>query len=701
MRVYKRGDTPVELIQIYGERNSGTTYLCALLQDNLKDPANLLGLLPSEKTPKGFRTFGYKHWFVDPDKLADPGQAATLFVVIYRNPYTWLKAMMDRPYALEQSLTGKSVKDLPTIKLVGRNKGRETSNEFDPATGKRLTIFELRQKKIESFDAVAAMVDNAAYINLEELLDDPPAVMRRLAAEFPTAFADTLSLDRPPYRQLLREHKTPHQFSAAEKRVLDDHINWARETSAGYARTSDTHASAHRVPVLILHGASSVGKTHLMQSAMDDLIGFEGIEMDDCKFWADRPSKYDATAPMSPDQPMDRDLNDLMAINGSLGQKSKLCVEFLIDQLMDCRLGAPDTPETPRAIVVTGGALPGPAAPGDPCIYKWIADRLPVAFHHLLVEIPADLHDQRIAKRGRSHLRKNIYRDTARKSDQRDRFDAVIADWDALLAYLGAVSVDVTPKPAHPARAPNLRIHRAGPQLIQIYGERNSGTKYLKQLVTDCARYPDKILGAYANKKDPVNKARLIGYKHYYPRLDRIQKHQHNALFLVIYKNPYTWIRSMMAKPYHFKACFDGKGIVDLPDVALAGTDVHGRAIPDVHPDTGENISLFELRKHKILKWEELRNHVNNVVYVNYEDLLLRPTEITQRIADSFTSLFDADAVPTTVPDRRYVRKYVEPDPFTEAELSVINEHIDWSVEAQAGYEMGNLFVPAGASEKG
>jgi hypothetical protein len=245
----------------------------------------------------------------------------------------------------------------------------------------------------------------------------------------------------------------------------------------------------------------------------------------------------------------------------------------------------------------------------------------------------------------------------------------------------------------------NVRTHKSGDanlRYVQIFGERNSGTNHLKRLVSENMNEPANVLGSYRTKSNPENLAKRFGYKHYYADPKKLAKpEQAETLFLVLYKNPYTWIRSTLAKPYHFQASLEGKSITDLPDVPLAGVDVRGTPIPDVHPETGEQITIFELRKHKILNWEGLVDQVDNVVYVNYEELLLRPTEIVQSICDDFGSLFATKTVRKREPDMKYVQKYVEPEPFTDAELAVMDKHIDWDVESRIGYERGNLFIPS------
>lgn len=239
MRSFDKTDQPVEFVQIYGERNSGTNHLARLLQDNMRQPDRLLGLKESEATPLGTRIFGYKHWFVDPAKFTDSRQPRTLFVVIWRNPYTWLRAMMARPYALERSIGGRSVAELPDIRLAGHVNGKDTRTEFHPVTGEAVTLFELRRLKIESFGMLETLADHVIFLNLETLLDSPLGLLRHLGTRHAAAFRpDPVLRDPPP--ALRRECSRPEPFSDAETAILDRNIHWPSEARIGYGRGSYT-----------------------------------------------------------------------------------------------------------------------------------------------------------------------------------------------------------------------------------------------------------------------------------------------------------------------------------------------------------------------------------------------------------------------------------------------------------------------------
>lgn len=694
MRTYRRGDAPITHIQLYGERNSGTTYLARLLQDNMVSPENFMGLAKSDDTPLGTSTFGYKHWFLNWDKLAQPLAEATLFVVIYRNPYTWVKAMLDRPYALERSLSGHTATDLPKVKLAGHINGKDTQNEFDPETGEHLTLFELRSKKITNFEQLKDHVDNVAFIPLEDLLADQTAVLKRLAMDFPSAFNRPLKLDREPFKQLVREYEAPHIFRPKEQEVLDRHIDWVSEASAGYKQGDYARNTAPETQVFVLHGGSCTGKSSLMRRLVAEGRDVHGIETDDSAYWEDRPHRVNrALLQRLAPGATDRDVSDVHFALAQSSPKAWRCAEYLIDTLADLGVQRGTAPDV---IVATGGALPTPGETGQASLYSWISERLRLSFTHILIDIPEDQHIEQMEARGRSHLKDSILTMTVQKRAQRARFDTAASDYDSLAhrianrvgrPVLRAVNADGP-------RRPYVRLRSGGLQRIQVFGERNSGTKFLSQLVSEAARDPETVLGTYASLKDPVNKAQLIGYKHYYPQLAKIARLQSRTLFLVIYKNPYTWIRSMLDKPYHFKSCLADKTIADLPETYLHGVDIFGRDIPDVHPHTGERLTLFELRAHKIQQWEALSYAVHNIAFVNYEHLLVAPTETLQPIVDAFPSLFIDRLAPQYTPDPRYIDKYVTPEPFTDEEMAVMDAHLDWRMEALTGYEQGDLFLP-------
>lgn len=106
------------LVKIYGERNTGTNYLSALMELNFDCrqlpgfvPKAVMGLqllLPGREGVRDFwfektfsRNLGWKHMQVQPaDRLREVTSfSATLhFLTLTKNPYSWLLSMHRRPY---------------------------------------------------------------------------------------------------------------------------------------------------------------------------------------------------------------------------------------------------------------------------------------------------------------------------------------------------------------------------------------------------------------------------------------------------------------------------------------------------------------------------------------------------------------------------------------------------------------------------
>ncbi len=682
----------MSFVHVYGERNSGTSHLSKLLQDNMREPDKFLGMARSETTPYGTELFGYKHWFPDLEKLSDIRQENTLFIVVYRNPYTWVKAMMDRPYALEQSIGGLDVGALPGVTLKGHINGKDTRNEFHPDTGKGIDLFELRALKIERFEALKSLVGNVAYLNIEALLDNPKAVIDGLADAYEATFVPAPVVDRQPPRKLVEECDQLMPFTQAELSVLNRNINWTMEKDAGYQRVSPVAETAGRQrKMYILHGASTVGKTTMMRELVAQKPEFIGVELDDCHYWEDYAPKFgvEQIAQVCPNVGAE-DSDALLELYQAATIEGQRTIAYLFERLPEL-IGQMDQG---HPVIMTCGGLPRIRPPGIQSIYHWLSEHLGISFNHIMIELPEHVHIERMKARGRLHLKSAILENNRKRQVKRSLHDAVISGYDELLAalYDSAVCGLTSEK-----KARLVRVHEntQNPlRYIQLYGERNSGTNYLKRLLTVHMRVPENFVGSYATKSNPVSSAKLMGYKHFYVNPEKVAKHQSRTLFLVIYKNPYTWLRSMMEKPYHFRASLEGKVLTDLPDIKLDGRDSRGTKIKDVHPETGADVTMFELRAHKIANWEGLVDQVDNVAFVNYEHLLMYPTQIVQTIVARFGSLFHTQHIPHILTDKRYLDKYVTPEPFADGEMDAMDAHINWDAEARVGYAKGNLFIP-------
>ena len=99
---------------------------------------------------------------------------------------------------------------------------------------------------------------------------------------------------------------------------------------------------------------------------------------------------------------------------------------------------------------------------------------------------------------------------------------------------------------------------------IKIYGERNTGTNYLEQLlllnyeVKSLKYLPDTKVGFLLKYETCVglfyemNKNKFLGWKHGKQKINSINKYADQELVVIgIIKNPYSFIKSLNKRPYH------------------------------------------------------------------------------------------------------------------------------------------------------
>ena len=432
LRIKRAHKSALSYVQMYGERNSGTNFLSTLISNNMKVPENFMGLKKSDVTPLGTEKFGYKHWFLKPEKFENLLVNETLFIVIYRNPYTWIRAMMERPYALSKSINAQCVRNLPDIKITGNINGKDTVNEFHPVTGEKLNLFELRKLKILNMEGVLTRVGNIAFVNMEIMLHDPSGTLNILSKAFPSIFNDELRFSDEPPRVLLEEFREPKIFAADELAAINSNICWETEAQIGYEKNNYSLSKPKELIFVILHGSSSVGKTYTLSRLLLAYSELQGIEMDDCKYWEEYDPNYDEQKikEICPDLTSDC-YTELLSIVFGRDLTGSRCIEYLL-----CKLQSSIKNNSNEITVVTCGALPFPAPKGGKSIYDWIERRLPIRFSHLLIEIPEDIHISRMEKRGRLHLKNEIFKNKNRRSRNKLSHHQVVSSYDEVEAFI-------------------------------------------------------------------------------------------------------------------------------------------------------------------------------------------------------------------------------------------------------------------------
>lgn len=239
---------------------------------------------------------------------------------------------------------------------------------------------------------------------------------------------------------------------------------------------------------------------------------------------------------------------------------------------------------------------------------------------------------------------------------------------------------------------------------IQIFGERNSGTNYLKEFLS----------------KNLINKIDIgykYGWKHGFVNFKRLEKESlENVLFLVITKNPYAWLLSMNKKPHHapqlyFKpfsqfireewVCYKGKqyqirakNLKSHPITALDQEMMQER-----DPSTGKRFeNVIQLRNKKNLYFIRIQNEISNVHYIDYESLLLSPNDFTLSLHNKFGLKFrDKLIIPKGYygkdPKKNFSKlpfyknqEYLKMIPIEDYKF--INSELEFKLETILGYKM-------------
>lgn len=242
-----------------------------------------------------------------------------------------------------------------------------------------------------------------------------------------------------------------------------------------------------------------------------------------------------------------------------------------------------------------------------------------------------------------------------------------------------------------------------GVNYIQIFGERNSGTNYLKSLLAD-------------NILEDIEIGSKFGWKHGFTNRKLIsQEDTSNILFLLITKQPYAWITSMRRKPHHapqlyFKSLSD---FIRSEWVCYKGREYQVRAkrlkenpvrqeeemLQERNPKTRNRITnVIELRNLKNEFHLALRQNVENFFHIKYEELLKDAAQVVAQLADRYdfqvrsefrdSSLYHGKSMNEQFARSDYYIKEEFMKEISKEDLEFINSQIDWNLEAKLGYHM-------------
>lgn len=244
---------------------------------------------------------------------------------------------------------------------------------------------------------------------------------------------------------------------------------------------------------------------------------------------------------------------------------------------------------------------------------------------------------------------------------------------------------------------------------IAIYGERCSGTNYTKQLIVANTNLISTPFCTGLPHQTPW-------HKHFMPWFDLLPTYAEDprnsnfaeyedTLFVVVFRDPYDWARSMNLSPQHGA---DGmynlhfSQFIRIP-WTLNDRDPYIQQLRQQNPlldcdlRTGLPFkNILKMRNAKIKDELRLKDMVKNIYYVKYETVRDRPKKVLKEISKLFglplkpyQPIVDYKGLPEEGAYKP--KKY---NPIKLKDLFYINSQLDQAQEKQIGYEIKTTIKP-------
>lgn len=229
-------DRPIKLVQIYGERRSGTNVTAHVA-------SQAFGLRSTNK-------FGWKHSF--PVFPVLPSNV--LFINVVRHPIEWLQRLHASPFEVCPTISDKDMKAFIRAEwdsvfrpnasdwskkgyLVSRPRGAGETLQLDrhPIEGRKFkNVLEMRKVKLQSYFGMLNRNINVAIVTFEMLKRDPVALMHAIGQEFDldtnSAAIDMSKNPGPPSRQ----KNSPQEFDTDDMEFIRSELDTSLEARFGY-----------------------------------------------------------------------------------------------------------------------------------------------------------------------------------------------------------------------------------------------------------------------------------------------------------------------------------------------------------------------------------------------------------------------------------------------------------------------------------
>ena len=199
---------------------------------------------------------------------------------------------------------------------------------------------------------------------------------------------------------------------------------------------------------------------------------------------------------------------------------------------------------------------------------------------------------------------------------------------------------------------------------FKIYGERNSGTNYVQWLFE-------------TNFKLEYWRSGALGWKHGMAQLDEIRQGDYNhVLFLLVLKNPYSWLLSMHKNPHH------ATHLKRFPFNRFCLSPWQSYYSKPRAPIPGEGFdNIFKLRSAKVGSQLGVLDAASNALLINYEALLADTEGFVTSAAEQF-KLPQSEQFFTSTSSYHMGQKRTYGKVFNRQAY-----YLDFEVEEAAGYQ--------------
>jgi hypothetical protein len=231
-----------------------------------------------------------------------------------------------------------------------------------------------------------------------------------------------------------------------------------------------------------------------------------------------------------------------------------------------------------------------------------------------------------------------------------------------------------------------------------VIAERASGSNYMEALMMFNAMIPTV---PFFHKHFPpwyeLPLEKYFGEKNFYTF-----ENTDDYLFIVIFRNPYDWVRSLYRQPHlasvemrsaSFDAFLHRPWELDKRDPLFAAEYKYNPLL-DRNPRTGAPFeNILKLRTTKAKNMLMIKDKAKNVYFINYEVVRDHPQEVLAEISKIYQVPLKSSYTPivhykghTALP----LYKGSKYRPLTPDQILYINSQLDKELEAQLGYSLQN-----------